>query len=406
MARDLNDVLKEQGEAGVLRVIDGARPYVPNGAGAKSSGDGNNNSELALAPVCAGRLLQRPAPPRRWLIHELIPANEVTYFGGDGGVGKSTVALQLAVACATSTEWLGKAVEPCKVLVLSAEDDLNEMHFRLAQIIEGVGELCREDLLAAMMDRLFLIDATRDLDPTLATYDDRNGIAPADLYNKLKGFIADHAIGLLIIDSAADTYAEEIKRYGVRSFMRLLKSFGCTVLLLAHPSRQGIETGSGFSGSTHWSNAARARFYLKRPENAEDFDVRFLEFPKANRAKAGLSLALRWQEGLFIVDNTASAKTIEQQLAEEALFLKLLQEFERTGQTVSPNRSCSFAPTVFEKHPEGKGTSKKSFERAMQVLLSAGKIEVVSKGKGQRETKILIVSKAAGPGWREASNHV
>ena len=39
-------------------------------------------------------------PPREWLVDALVPMKTVTLFSGDGGTGKSLLALQLAVAVA------------------------------------------------------------------------------------------------------------------------------------------------------------------------------------------------------------------------------------------------------------------------------------------------------------------
>ncbi len=46
------------------------------------------------------RWQDHPIPERRWLVADLIPTHNVTTLSGDGGVGKSIVALQLMVACA------------------------------------------------------------------------------------------------------------------------------------------------------------------------------------------------------------------------------------------------------------------------------------------------------------------
>ena len=42
----------------------------------------------------------RPVPPRQWLVPDLVPHRTVTILGGDGGTGKSLLALQLAISCA------------------------------------------------------------------------------------------------------------------------------------------------------------------------------------------------------------------------------------------------------------------------------------------------------------------
>mgnify|MGYP001616429289 FL=1 len=37
-------------------------------------------------------------PPRRWIVEGLVPQGAVTMLGGDGGVGKTLLAQQLATA--------------------------------------------------------------------------------------------------------------------------------------------------------------------------------------------------------------------------------------------------------------------------------------------------------------------
>src|SRR5262249_47100688 len=72
-----------------------------------------------------------PIPERQWIVPDYIPAEVVTMLSGDGGLGKSLLALQLAVGRALAKEWIGLLPEPGKTLILSAEDDANEMHRRL-----------------------------------------------------------------------------------------------------------------------------------------------------------------------------------------------------------------------------------------------------------------------------------
>ena len=68
-----------------------------------------------------------------------MPARNVVLLQGDGGTGKSLLAMQLAVACATATDWIGIKVQSGPVLYFSAEEDRNETHIRLAEISAAEG---------------------------------------------------------------------------------------------------------------------------------------------------------------------------------------------------------------------------------------------------------------------------
>jgi RecA-family ATPase len=75
-----------------------------------------------------------PVPPREWIVPDYIPHKTVTLLSGDGGTGKSLLAMQLAAARALARDWIGLLPEPGCTLILSAEDDADEMQRRLDDI--------------------------------------------------------------------------------------------------------------------------------------------------------------------------------------------------------------------------------------------------------------------------------
>ena len=272
---------------------------------AAEGGDDDPSAPL-FAP--ASWLAGEPVPSRRWLVEDLIPDQTVTMLGGDGGTGKSLLALQLAVAVATDRPWIGRQIDrPGCAMFLSAEDDAGELHRRLAAICaaEGLG--------LATLDRLMMRSLAGE-NTLLAVLDRKSGtLAETALYAELDAAMAEAGPALIVLDTLADLHSgEENSRAHARQFVGMLRRLairhGCAVLLLAHPSLTGMATGSGLSGSTAWNASVRARLYLGRVTDSGyegDPDARRLSAKKANYAPAGGEIALRWREGVFVPDGQA-----------------------------------------------------------------------------------------------------
>ncbi len=247
-------------------------------------------------------------------------------------MGKSTAMLQLLAATATGTQWFGLETKKARSLILSAEDDLNEMRRRLEEIIESIPGEYEEKREA--FNNIALIDVTTDLDSTLATYDEKASLLKVtELFKQIFSFVRDHNIELIGIDSCADVFAEEMNRHAVRSFIRKLKALGASVVLLGHPSASGMKDGRGYSGSTHWNNAVRSRLKFERITDSNgkepDPDLRSLELAKSNHAKAKQKIALRWTEAGFIPDEKAASgmDELSRRLKAEEVFMRLTKQF-------------------------------------------------------------------------------
>ena len=403
MRRDINAELQHNGAVATRSRIEQAVRFTPqkqktsrvNGREADPRHRiPETAAELHLNLIRAGELLKTPAPHRQWYCYPWFPSKEVILLSGDGGIGKSTLTNQVAISSALGIQWLGHEILKGRTLILSAEDGQDELHYRLEQIAKQDSPYALQDALEALMS-IYIIDATRNLDPTLATYDDREGIEPTPLYHAIKAEIQRKCIDLLILDSAADLFAEELNRHAVRSFIRLLRELDCTVILLAHPSASGMRDGRGYSGSTHWNNSVRSRLIFEKPATKEgnelDPDLRILKLAKNNRAQAGTQVFLRWKEGRFVPENASaqSLENLQKAIEVEDLFMQLLNSSNAQGRRVSHNPGPTYAPKVFSEHPSSDGISRKAFVRAQQVLLDAGKIRIVEDGPpSKRRSKL------------------
>ena len=77
-----------------------------------------------------------PVPERKWAIRDRVPLRQAGLFSGEGGTGKSILELTKNVAHVIGKDWLGSLPELGSTFYLSAEDDVDELHIRLAAIVE------------------------------------------------------------------------------------------------------------------------------------------------------------------------------------------------------------------------------------------------------------------------------
>ena len=334
-----------------------------------------------------------PVPEREWFLPGLIPGRQVTLLTGDGGTGKSLLALQLGIASALGVSTAGLKPAEGKVLVLAAEDDEEELHRRTVDIVAALG-----GDLADLADRM-LIAPLADRDATLAAPGRDGVLLFTRLHAALERLVEKFEPGMLVLDTAADLFAgDEIRRNQVRSFIAALRklalSANCALLLLAHPSVSGMQSGAGTSGSTGWSNSVRSRLYLTRPTgDGEDPAARELTVMKSNYAAVGEKIRIRWEAGAFVADSPLEPAMMGMvHKRHDELFLEVLSAINQSGQRVAATKGVNYAPSVMAIHPRAAGTNKKQFEASMQRLLVAGTIKVVWDGPPSKQRQRLIVT--------------
>ena len=319
---------------------------------------------------------------------------------GEGGVGKSTLALQLASAMRIDGDWLGIKVTQGAVLFLTSEDDRRDVNLGLRAILKAEGKSlahCPGLHVLSLADRdACLAAAASKLAP----------LAPTPLWKAFERVVERRKPRLVILDALADVFGgEENMRRHARGFIVLLKQLALrhklAVLLIAHPSLSGMNTGTGLSGSTDWHNGPRARLYFERPKDSDgktfDDELRTLKVKKVQYAREGTVFRLRRKAGAFVYEGkdgggapydkaAASAKS-------ERTFLALLTTYDEQGRTVSPNGGANFAPAIFERDEDAEGIKKAAFARAMGRLLKANRIHIETVGPpSKRRTKLT-----AGP---------
>ena len=341
-----------------------------------------------LDTLCPTQWKGLPIPERRWLIPGLLIRGSVTMLNGDGGIGKSLLVQQLATAMAIGAPFLGLAphADPVPSLSLFCEDDVGELHFRQAHI--NAHYRCDMDDLAAMT-----IISRVGQDNGLMTFErrtDEGQLLP--LYHQLEHRIRESGAELIIIDTSADTFlGNENIRSQVRQFVgalrRLAKINDGAVILNAHPSLAGLNSGSGLSGSTAWNNTVRGRFYLTKPATAEGEDehgdARILKLMKSNYARAGEQLKLVWRDHVFVLDDQGrgTGGNIVDRIELDNAVLAGLRKLVGNGALVPADPNVrNGLPTRLRALPSCRRWSFQSMLAAQERLVATGRIIRVELG--------------------------
>jgi len=348
---------------------------------------------LAVAALAPLALVTPPAwrgvalEPMRWLATNRIPAGDATILSGDGGGGKTTVALQLAVSVERGLgDWLGTVCESGPVIFFSAEEPDHEMRRRLVRVARKRGiepdEIEGLHFHFASPENCLLAISRAD-----------GVMAPTPLFESLA--IAANSVRpvLIIVDSIAATFGgNQNDRVHARTFVslfrRLAQDADCAVLLLDHPSLSGITAGTGRGGSMDWQNATRARLHLET-----DGTGRVLEMKKSNYGPIGEKVTLQWEDGCFVIEGCASAphRAAAQQTLDD-LFLRLLEERNTQGRWVTPSKAAGYAPKELATMPGAGSTTAAAFAHAMERLLGDKRITVETFGPPSKQRQRLVVT--------------
>jgi RecA-family ATPase len=327
--------------------------------------------------MCAADAFTAAPKPREWLVEDWLPVGATTTLFGDGGLGKSLVALQFAAAVASGKPLWGYQTMKAPVLAFYCEDDADELSRRQQAVNVSMG-LTQADLGQCFYQSRF------GLNSLLGSIDKRTGEFQT---NDLFGGIAAkaQAIGarLVILDNINMVYGADGNDPGaVTRFMsainKLALDINGAVLLLGHTAKA---EGSRFAGTMAWSNASRNRLFLGRPdgnEAARNPDLRRLGRDKSNYAKSGEELDLMWDKGAFVLpsDLSPALGLTNDQARDDRTFLDLLDHAtsDEVGLSIS-KRARNYAPRVMSKDGRYKSADmERRMIAAMARLLNAGAI--------------------------------
>ena len=367
------------------------------------SGDPTARSRVQWPPALDLRELAatEPSPPA-FIVSDWLPAGYATLIGGHGGSGKSQIVTGLGVCLASGLPWCGMSVARRRVLYLSCEDRAAVIHWRLARICQHLGIDLTE-----LHGWLHIHDLVGE--ETILWPDTPDGQVTA-AYEELADLMASIDAEVLIIDGVADVYAgNENDRAAVKAFVnrlvRLIDPDRGAVLLIAHVNKQAASTArttEGYSGSTGWHNAVRARWYLRPEGDEEDRDEEdaagsgglILDLQKSNLGPAGRSIPFHWNgEAHLLVDTAPETGTVAaiREKVERNSILEAMADVAARGDycpaaTTGPRTAYQVlsATKKLASGLTGSGASRRRFWRRIEDLRQMGEIQESSIRRANR----------------------
>ncbi len=181
-----------------------------------------------------------------WLLESAIPDGFPAMIYGEGGMGKSYLALLIAIQMTMGGQkFLGLrfADKALNVLYVDYELDKDEITRRAQKVSKGLG-------LEKVPVNLFYFSPAESLPRT---------------FTKLRHIIKSKAIDVLVIDSLGASAVDGEHVPDVVNFFSEIRKMGITVLLLDHQAKQ--QTGDRYSrktpfGSVYKYNLCRSVFQL------------------------------------------------------------------------------------------------------------------------------------------------
>ena len=365
-------------------------------------------------------LAQREPEEPRFVVQDWLPAGYATLLAGHGGAGKSSIALHLAACIASGLDWWGMPVQRRRVMYLSCEDRENVVHWRLARICNHLG-LDMADL-ADWLDVRDLVGKETILWRSTST---GSPLTPA--YHELAGRMQEAGADVLMVDGVTDAFGgNENDRAEVKAFVNALLSLisqdDGAVILVGHvnkPSAAAASTSEGYSGSTAWHNAVRARWYLYPEVERDDDEDRArpngnltLELQKSNLGRTDQTIGFRWDIGarLFVGEppETGVVASIREQNERKSI-LEAMAAVTARGEYVPAATTGSrtayhvlAASGKLDKKLQSGAAGRKRFWRRIEELRSMGEVREGSIRRSDRKrTATLEPASQADCGVRQ-----
>ena len=287
-------------------------------------------------------------PDPSWLIEGVIPQEAVTQLYGDSGVGKTFVALDMALSIATGTPWLDKYhTDPGRVVYVVAEGHLGIKHRVSAWMAYHGREASDLSRFRSLTEPLPLGDAR----------------APGDFIKAVDAAFAGEDISLIVLDTQArctagleENSAQEMG-LAIDRIDRIKRVTGATVLLVHH---EGYKKGHA-RGSTAVHAALETQAALHGPTKALTLSCKK---QKDSKEFDDIRISLLEVGGSLVPVLSGEGSPAHKALAEQGL----TQTQRGTFDALRHGHASGATHGEWRKTAMEMGVKKTSFDNAIQVL--------------------------------------
>jgi hypothetical protein len=237
-------------------------------------------------------ILTRKLPEQRFALYPWFPSGTVSLLAAMGGLGKSWLFLLMATYKALGLEFCGRLCTPGRVVLLTAEDDLEEVRRRHQKVLKYIVETCGVVIDWDLLDANFqIVDMVGGGAENMMVQALSKGFIPTDL----PVWLADQ-IGpadLIAFDtktrfaSASDENDNAAGSAFVAACEIVANRTGAAITCLAHTgkmvAREGIVDQYSIRGASSLADDSRSVMVLTSVSEAQkkqyEFDPGALELP-------------------------------------------------------------------------------------------------------------------------------
>lgn len=325
-----------------------------------------------------------------FVVRPFIPKREATLLAAMGGIGKTYLALILALCIASGRRFLGLEVEQGSVLFVTAED----YRFILANRLKKIAAhpffslIARNEWTANARDSLHLWEVIGQ-----NLWKEQKGNIegmPTGMMRQLERRIQKTKAALVVLDNASSLFrGGQMNGDAVNAFVTRIRLIArrrnCAILLLGHVNAESATSNGrkNYFGSTQWNDACRSRLALSPIEANDGIAAHIvLTHEKTNHGELAKPIKLRRDEQTGILQLVTAAEIAGAKEAKASgdaaeLIADIRTVYEKGSVFLSAisgprNFYTSLSEQLPTKYPDGDKTRRSAAKAALSRLVAEG----------------------------------